>query len=154
MGCSPRLYVYPLPDGYRRISALVNISQDHVLDHMQGLPTLSAVHMHGLGHVVYQRALRYRCRTMDPSKAEIFFVPAFGTFQSNVPPRHKSFCAERRAGSSSSEVFYQTALFERLERAAPNALHARGGADHLLLSPRLGASWELHPLCERCPLGK
>jgi hypothetical protein len=98
---------------------------------------------------LYERALRHRCRTHNFSHADLFWVAAFHSeIIASPPSRPDVACAEQPIGS----VVHETALFERLERAAPGALAARGGADHILFSPRIGAAWEATPLCESPPL--
>eukprot|EP00966_Prymnesium_polylepis_P282008 6516782-Prymnesium_polylepis.1 len=133
MTCRPRLYVHPLPDSYRDVSShdgplgapLVSSSGLYASDH----------HDH-IGPLLHERALAYSCRVHDPSTADLFFIPAYRSLD-----RRQSRCAERvlehetpPPGNTSLE---ESAREQFLSRLRP-ALDARGGADHVLLQPRLG----------------
>ena len=112
---------------------------------------------YSIASLIYERALAYRCRTHDPARADLFFVPAF-------KPRLAvaNGCAEPGAHQ-------KRALIQRLrielplntssqpaEPGAPEAttttmtttLEARGGADHIIVNPRNGNKWERNPFCE------
>ena len=157
--CRPRLYVYRLPEGYRDPSEAGNGLPADGLGrplrlHASGIENgLWDADQYSLASLMYERALSFRCRTHDPAAADVFFVPAFkprlGTEQS---------CAEPAATSG-----HRGSLLGRLKMELPNSsrpadwgsrslasssLEVRGGADHIILNPRSGASWERYPFCE------
>ena len=139
----PRLFVYDLPDEYRSPDWAATQSGDGS-DHVGrgiGRP-LAENPGHGfrtydgqqyqMGDHFYQRALGYRCRTHDPSEADLFFVPAF-THQlqgyTNIPKRP---VAEPHARWQRND-----ALYARLRRVR---VSASSGSESCLLytspSPR------------------
>lgn len=143
-GCRPRLFVHYLPEGYRdpndRIGRGVGST---VLVDLQDWP--AGVHMsnsqqYQLGDLFYERALGYRCRTHEPTHADLFFVPAFS---GSLAQAQK---AEPDAASSPD------AMFDRLHAVKTangrSVLEARGGADHILLQARIGAGFESTPFAE------
>lgn len=153
--CRPRLFVYRLPEGYRDPSDATNgMPADAVGRPLrigrEGLErSLWSSEQYSIASLIYQRALAWRCRVHDPALADLFFVPAFkprlGATQS---------CAEGAATN-------HRALIQRLRLELPNTsmpqshpfptvttLEARGGADHIILNPRSGMSWERFPFCE------
>eukprot|EP00966_Prymnesium_polylepis_P082153 1902982-Prymnesium_polylepis.1 len=154
--CRPRLYVYELPATYLRTHhthvARRNLSfTDAARALLPGFPSgvgLFQTPMYSLSLTLHERALGYRCRTRDPVNADLFFVPASNTEMTARPSRA---CAER-AAEAAARGGRERALYSRLREAAGDALSARGGADHLLINPRVGAEgFETHPLCEvRC----
>lgn len=81
-------------------------------------------------------ALTYKCRTMDPSEAQLFFVPAFSEKEgfgsrNNAP---MSSCATPRCNKTAL-----VALLASVQTSAGvSVLAARHGSDHILLSPREG----------------
>lgn len=125
----------------------------HTNTHMLSL-SLSLAHTHtnthtphtrATGHIMHERALQYRCRTKDPQRAHLFFVPAFSAHMAN---RRTEFCME-------DTVDHERALYARLraivvtrDGVTSSALEARGGADHILVNPRNGADHEGAPTCE------
>lgn len=139
----PRLFVYNLPDSYRRRGRNAKTND---MKHFT-FPGYSATRlrldwMYDVGNVFYARALAYRCRVLDPAQADIFWVPAYNTDMVQHP---SSVCAELPRGPTN----HHSALYQRMRSQAAGALEARGGADHFLLSPRIGAMYfETHPLCE------
>ena len=84
--CRPRLYIYDeLPTRYRDdheggfgapASSLIT-----PLPHLPEGVRLWRTAEFGLGELFLQRARRYRCRTPDPARADLFFVPAFSSRQ-------------------------------------------------------------------------
>ena len=84
----PRLFVYDLPDEYRSPDWAATQSGDGSAHVGRGIGRpLAESPGHGfrtydgqqyqMGDHFYQRALGYRCRTHDPSEADLFFVPAY-----------------------------------------------------------------------------
>ena len=132
--CAFRLFVYPLPEGYRKQTiAGSNLSYNPANDDFQF--TLAAI--------FFDRSVHHRCRTYDPMEATLFLVPAWNADQTHKP---SDACAEQSRSTASGVMHL---LYDRLEAAAPGRLTARGGADHLLVNPRVGAyRYESHPLCE------
>jgi hypothetical protein len=150
--CRPRLFVYALPDGYRdsgaragwREPALRGFGPERGVD---WLPNVS-VHLtdqYELGNVLHQRALAYRCRTMDVGAADLYLVPSFRKTATGVR------CAEARQSARGVEP-----LFERVYAHATAGgwggqaiLRRNGGADHILLHSRAGLPFEAgKQLCE------
>jgi hypothetical protein len=153
-GCRPRLYVYRLPESYR----------DPVSAHMPAdgvgrplrlqLPGIENAcwdaDQYSLASLVYQRALSYRCRTHEPASADLFLVPAFKASLGGKG----SQCAE--FGGNRTKTLRQRLRVELPNASRPagwgsaplTALEARGGADHIILNPRSGMSWERNPYCE------
>ena len=151
--CRPRLYVYRLPEAYRDPQeSLGGLPPDglgrplHLRD--VGIQaTLWDAEQYSAASLLHERSLSYRCRTHDPADADLFFVPAFKS---------------RLAASTCAEKSGKRGLTQRLRLELPNAsrptgwpsgqplttLEARGGADHIVINPRNGASWERAPYCE------
>ena len=155
--CRPRLYVYRLPDTYRDP---VESAGGQPADGL-GRPLRmrsSGIEascwdsdQYSIASLVYERALGYRCRTHDPAEADLFFVPAFksrlGATQSCAEPessagKHGLAHRLRMSLPNSSRPASWTG------KEPPSTLEARGGADHILLNPRNGMSWERFPYCE------
>ena len=148
---TPLLYVYDVPDRYRddREGGFGNPASSRIAR----LPLLpDGVRLwhtaeFGLGDLFLQRARSYRCRTKDPARADLFFVPAFSSRQHNRP-------TERLAdGGHLSALFTRVRKIRISGRCAAavhncSALEARGGADHILVNPRNGAPYERHPYAE------
>jgi len=150
LACSPRLFIYELPDSYRHYGRITAGSVEGTTWLRSGdqftatnLPyEFSGISMYEHGRLYYERALKYRCRVYDPAKADLFYVPAHNTEQQF---RASSFCAEQPRGPA--EHF--NALFGRLQSQAPGALEALGGINHFVLSTRIGApQYETNPFCE------
>lgn len=156
--CPWRLYVYSLPRPYhsrhrdsdRGGDADPNATfADNILPGYPGRLRLSG--QYSLGSIWMQRALGHRCRTMNPSHADVFFVPAFNIdlVPLNSKTRHK-YCAETKETAEMRGGHLQ-ALFQRLTELPNTAglVERHGGADHILLTPRVGAHpIETFPLCE------
>ena len=149
----PRLYIYDLPKGYQdaggsRDSVMSSLGTvfPNVSEALPGFPHGGALHSIGqfsLGAILFQRALKYRCRTHDPAAADLFFVPAFS---SRLARRSTEHCMDdARDGTSSG---HQSLLYERLRSVQLDGeplLARRGGADHLVVNPRNGATYESRP---------
>ena len=124
----PRLFVHSLPDGYRSTSDVIatigrGIGQP-VKSPDEGFRIYDG-QQYQLGEHFYQRALSYRCRTLDPAMPT-FFVPAF----SHVPTGWTN-TKKRMVADNMSTVFRDDALFTRLRsvhsRSGESVLDARGG---------------------------
>ena len=149
----PRVFVYPLPAGYQDSSETAGASPvAEAAGLLPGWPSgvdLHASQAHGLGSLFYQRALQqqHRCGT-TPDAADLFLVPAF---RSALTPRPSLSCMES-PDNASQRGGHETALYQRIREVTLSngqpALDARGGADHVLLLPRIGASYETRPSCE------
>ena len=76
-------------------------------------------------------------------------MPSFNT--DLVPLNRKTryhYCAEN-ASAAAALGGHMAALYRRLDQEARGALRRNGGADHVLLAPRVGAHpVETAPLCE------
>ena len=154
MHCRPRLYVYRLPESYRDPSENTNgMPADGIgrplRVHAEGLAgSVWDAEQYSVASLVHERALSWRCRTHDPMHADLFFVPAFkprlGTTQSCAESGdHRNLVTRLRLelpNSSKPANFGSTNPLTTLE--------ARGGADHIVLNPRSGMSWERFPYCE------
>ena len=81
--CRWRLFVYELPDGYRKQGAAhgggggANASDE--------LPLVSGNMQYALGAIFLERALIHGCRTLTPARADLFFVPSYNTQLVPVP---------------------------------------------------------------------
>ena len=145
--CRPRLYVHYLPENYRdpadRVGRGVGaplVPLADVSTSLEGFP--KGVHLfdtqqYQLGELFYERAIAYRCRTHDPSLADLFFVPAFSGRVRRPPVDGERGARYPRAGL----VPRFDALFERVHALrAPGTnesyLSARGGADHIVVRRR------------------
>ena len=153
----PQLYVYELPPAYRDLPTThrngtgnpltLGNQQNSAKPH--DATALWNSEQYSVASLLYERAMSYRCRTRDPSKADLFFVPAF-----------KQRLAEKQTCAEPGSAFGHKALSQRLKVPLPNAtrpadwngwwttLEARGGADHIILNARSGMSWERYPYCE------
>lgn len=146
----PSLFVYDLPDSYRRRGRLaMSARSGEALNFSFGgysAPRQPLRHDAASGAdvatVFYLRSLAYRCRVREPSAANLFLVPAYNSEISQQPSSH---CSEQPRGPTN----HHDALYRRLRSQAGDALTARGGADHIFVTPRVGAYFfESHPLCE------
>lgn len=157
--CRPRLFVYRLPESYRDpLESVGGMPPDGLgrplrMRDSNGnvVPGLWDSEQYSVASLVHERALAYRCRTHDPAEADLFFVPAFkarlGATQS---------CAEP-GGANGRRGLLQRLKLELpnasrpanwASREAPTTLDARGGADHIIINPRNGMTWERNPFCE------
>ena len=128
----PRLYVYDLPETYHACIDILRLRGADGFPHVvhnatDVLPQLRQTHGYALGGVFFARALNYTCLTRNTSHADLFFVPVLSESPS---------CSKRCAEANCSK----DAIYRRLTH-----LQARGGHDHVLLSPRQGWSEDLHP---------
>ena len=154
VSCRPTLYIYDLPPRYRDdreggFGAPVSLGIRSIQEYGSGVRLWQTAEF-GLGELFLRRARAYRCRTGDAAHADLLFVPAFSSRQHNRP-------TERLAESG-----HLNTLYHRLQhiqgpcigegdttvRKACAALEARGGADHILVNPRNGATYETHPFME------
>ena len=111
--------------------------------------------------IIYQRVLEHRCRTRDPATADLFLIPSWSIFTKALPSSdcnqvykngHKAlaggmmYARLREVRGSCPDGRRSSAA--AADRSGCSALEARGGADHVLLSPRNGVPFETHPTCE------
>ena len=130
--CRPRLYIYDLPKTYRHKGSPTGRGFGPTLaDNASAALKIHRAHTYGTGAAFYECAMTYACRTIDPSQADLFFIPAYTDRFSTG-----SYCAERPCRRSAD------ALLQRLQRVVrPSGgtyLEARKGADHFLLTPKSG----------------
>ena len=146
----PRLFVHSLPDGYRSTSDVIatigrGIGQP-VKSPDEGFRIYDG-QQYQLGEHFYKRALSYRCRTLDPADADLFFVPAFSHVSTGWTNTKKRMVADNMSTASRDD-----ALFTRLRsvhsRSGESVLDARGGADHVLLVTREGLLQDGSPYWE------
>ena len=121
--------------------------------------------MFAAGGIFHARLRDHACRTLDPSQASLFFVPAYTQGFRSRPTEHSVMNNFSAAGSSMLvELMERVRVRGRCRRhhAAGgvdgqdrdvradqcSALAARGGADHFLINPRNGALEESHPFYE------
>ena len=106
--------------------------------------TLYRTHNYGAGAAAFEEALAHPCRTRDPAAADLFFLPAFATTN---PGSTSSWCAEQSSTRAERNRLKRScdanATFHRLAEQARTAAGvpyyaARGGADHLVLTPKSG----------------
>lgn len=91
------------------------------------------------------------CRTTDPAKADVFFIPVFSA---NALRNNKLPCADAQPGNQHN--CSRSALFRRLDRIRTDAsdpssqsyLQRRSGADHFILSGTQGCSFSTTPAFE------
>ena len=151
--CRPRLYVYDLPDEYRDPEDTTGRGFGRAVRLVSPLPgfppgvRLWDSQQYQLGEIVYQRSLVYRCRTHDASTADLFLVPAF----SARPSVNRS--GERRSGKAAKRESLLTRLravssLDACTGLPTDAIAARGGADHVLVSGGDGLKFQERPLAE------
>ena len=126
---------------------------------------------YSLASLVYERALSYRCRTHDPARADLFLVPAYKArlvtdqscaektgsrlnllrrMQLKLPNSSSALLkagGQNRGGGNGRAGGGRNASAEWLA-LPPVTLSNRGGADHIVLNPRSGMTWERYPFCE------
>ena len=174
-GCPYQLYMYDLPHTFRRNGKTNRAPRSlHARDlaQLNGDPYIccGVLAAEWLPHfprgvklwnsaqfstaqIVYERVKNHRCRTYDPQRADLFFIPSWSILTPQLP---SSDCALHWPNSS---LYLATSgLYRALRRVQVkcsftdssecSALDRRGGADHVLLSPRNGAPMEIHPICE------
>ena len=148
-GCGtslPRLFVYRLPPGYRSKGSRTGRGFGAPVQGIGPLDgvTLYRTHNYGAGAAAFEEALAHPCRTRDPAAADLFFLPAFATTN---PGSTSSWCAEQRfhprgAQPAQAQLRRQRDLPPAPEQARTAAgvpyYAARGGADHLVLTPKSG----------------
>ena len=106
---------------------------------------------------MWMKALRYTCRTAHPAEADLFFVPVMNEKDGIVTYRkgNKGF---RDIMCPPGSLWFKkacrrSALVElveqvRDERSNPSYLSRRGGADHILFTPREGTLTDSHPYAD------
>ena len=148
-GCGsslPRLFVYRLPPGYRSKGSRTGRGFGAPVQGIGPLDgvTLYRTHNYGAGAAAFEEALAHPCRTRDPAAADLFFLPAFATTN---PGSTSSWCAEQSSTRAERNRLKRScdanATFHRLAEQARTAAGvpyyaARGGADHLVLTPKSG----------------
>ena len=139
--CRPRLFIHQLPDSFREPAADNSSVGAPLTDGGDGMLYHSEHHRH-VGPLLLQRAATFYCQTLDPSAADLFLIPAY---RSQLIGR-EGRCAEAE-GVVGNATLEDVARERFLSRLRP-ALDARGGADHVLLQPRLGMLWEQQQFCE------
>ena len=144
--CRPALYVYELPDGYRHENKPNGRGFGVPVTSPPGLPTaalFSAV-TYGTGAAFFEAALNYRCRTLEPAQADLFFVPTF------TDKRLRRWCVD--ATPEQPKNCSRDALFLRLAAVRNGSgmsyLQARGGTDHILLTGHQGFYFDMKPSYE------
>ena len=153
--CDWWLYVYSLPDSYRKRGNHARpASSPASAPWLRDIPQLQTSPLwltgnYQLGDIILERSLEHPCRTHNATVADLFLVPAWN--MDMLPLDRKSawrWCAENSSYAAAMGGHF-AALFARLEAEATGALRRHGGADHILLSPRVGAEHvETWPLCE------
>ena len=121
--CRPRLYVYDLPKTYRHKGSPTGRGFGPTLaDNASAALKIHRAHTYGTGAAFYECAMTYACRTIDPSQADLFFIPAYTDRFIT-----ENYCAERPCRRSAD------ALLLRLQRVVKPSggtyLEARKGAD-------------------------
>ena len=156
--CRPRLYTYRLPETYRDPNSngmpLDGLGQPLRLRDQVDVP-LWDTDQYSLASLLYERALAYRCRTHNPALADLFFVPSFkgllSTMQKCAEPDSKVKLLQRLQvplPNGSSRAAGQQRHGTSGSGGVLTTLEARGGADHIILNPRSGMTWERFPYCE------
>ena len=173
--CRPRLYVYRLPEMYRDPNTATELPPDGIgtPTSIEEIPALLwDTEQYSLASLVYERSLAYRCRTHDPGSADLFIVPAFKSkLGTNCPEPSRSrvkllsrleiplWRGTDSVGNQTSVTHYphrnqshrhrRGATTEIGDRdQAQTTLGRRGGADHIILSPRNGEPWDRAPYCD------
>jgi hypothetical protein len=75
MGCSPKLYVYDIPNIYRQSLSLTMWPGVKMKLHPQ-IQAFS-INQYAIPAIIYNRSLAYICRVTDPNDADLFYIPAF-----------------------------------------------------------------------------
>ena len=164
---SPNLFVYQLPAVYRKgapstrkgnpvgfPSSVVsqNDSANTAAPRISGPggrqvgPFLSSLSLppcdlhnttnYAVAGVFLAKALTYWCFTLDPSVADIFLIPVF-----NEEPGQSNDCTS----AGCNKLALGNLLREYRNANGVSYLDARGGRDHILLTPREGAASDAKP---------
>ena len=176
--CPYRLFVYPLSSGWRKNGGndgtpgsarrlwssstgnpFIEPSFEGAAVGLQHFPQGVKIWNSGqfsTAQIVYQRALAHRCRTRNALEASLFLVPSW-SIQARPLPSAECAISHSHRGQYPMPVASST-LYEQLRQVSVtrctggakkcSALEARGGADHILLSPLNGGPHETRPLCE------
>ena len=145
--CRPALYVYELPNRYRHEGKPHGSGFGVPVASPPGLPiaALYSATTYGTGAAFFETALKHRCRTWVPAKADLYFVP---TFTDSF--RTQNVCVDAAPGQPKN--CSRDALFRRLAAvhngSGVSYLDARGGADHILLTGHQGFWFDLKPSYE------
>ena len=135
----PRLFVHTLPDAYRG-----SANKDAYVGRAFGSPVQAdglPFHVYDgqqfqLGEIVLQRALGYRCRTLDPREADLYLIPAF------------SHAIGRGTRSANNSQLYDWLRRVRKPGDKGSVFEAKGGADHIIIMARDGLPWDEVPFPE------
>jgi len=165
----PRLFVYELPASFRRgapstavgFPPLIASEHSHTpeehhhlhqAERVKGPPTsikllleslppphceLRKTSNYALAGVFFAKALAYVCRTYEPQSADIFFVPVL-----HEEPGRANECL---SPACSNPHVLADALRVLRNRRGISYIDARQGKDHLLLTPREGATSDSRP---------
>lgn len=165
----PRLYVHRLPEGYRDPGDMIGRGVGTPLNRTGMRRALGRAFPRGvqlwdsqqynLGDLLYERALGYGCRTHDPARADLFFVPAFsgragmvGILRAEQMLQVQALwqvpAARPAVVSRPADALYARLRRVRAPGAADSVLEARGGADHVLFTGRGGGRRETRPFVE------
>ena len=133
VGGRPLLYVYEqLGDEYRLVRGSDGGGGFGQIYHLSASSPLGAVPMrdtdqHAFPVIFHERALRYRCRTMDPSIADLFYIPIY-----NLIPNKPTRC------HGQIQAKYDAGFFDALDAVRDSSnvsyLRRRHGVDHFLVT--------------------
>ena len=99
---SPYLFVYDLPRRYQvRGGHATNGDGSNFTFIGYPFGRLFGTWMYDVASLYVARALSYRCRTLHPALAELFFIPAYNTEMTQHPT---SSCAERPRGPANHHM--------------------------------------------------
>ena len=166
----PHVFVYDLPESYRMRAPSTRVGQpvgfpfvvsSGQRESMLAAPTISGpggqevgsllsslpappcplrnTTNYALAGVFLAKAHSYVCRTTDPSLADLFIIPTF-----NEEPGRSSDCAS----AGCDPLALGTRLRQVRNARGVSYLDARGGRDHLLLTPREGAASDARPYAD------
>ena len=159
----PLLYVYQIPDEYRRKApsskrgfplALRRAATPHPLLQLlqPPLPLRNTSQYSGAG-VVWAKVMQYPCSTDQPASADLFFVPVLNELDGIVTYRKGNKGLRNIVCPPGSlwirKACRRSALVDLLEAVRNNRnvsyLSRRGGRDHILFTPREGTLTDSHP---------
>lgn len=130
--CRPRLYVYDLPKTYRHKGSPTGRGFGPLLlENDSAAIKVHRAHTYGTAAAFFECAMLYRCRTTDPARADLFFIPAYtDRFSTQL------YCAERPCRKRADGLLKR--LWRLVNPSGTSYLDARGGADHFLVMPKSG----------------
>ena len=150
MSCRPRLFVHTLPETYRDPSDMIGRGMGNAVNiSLPGLPIgvrLWDSQQYQLGHLFYERALGYRCRTHHAPAADLFLIPAF-----SARPWLKLKGEPGGAAGGRDRLLTRIRSVRSVDACTgqpADALAARGGADHFIVTSGDGLDWQTKPLAE------